>query len=142
LIVLWFFVRIDGRDVKVDIPSTVTSATDSSSSAKTEPVDIDKPLQPTAFTQALSSPARHDCDTVTVSSPARHDSDTVSVSGQCRQSYASVVSPRRNGPHDNVVDDVELPYPGELSYLAQVSRVTLPRLSTCAGGLSYLTQVS
>jgi len=107
------FIRIDGRDVKVDIPSTLTSATESSSSAKTEPVDIDKPLQPTAFTQALSPPAHHDCDTVAVSSSARRDSDSVGVGAQSRQSYASVVSPRRNGPHDNVVDDVELPYPGE-----------------------------
>ena len=113
-----FVGRIDGRVVKVDIPSTLTSATESSSSsAKTEPVDIDTPLQSTAFTQALSSPARRDSDTVNVSSQAHHDSDSVGVSGQSRQSYASVVSPRRNGPHDNVVDDVELPYPGELSCL-------------------------
>ena len=92
-------VRIDGRDVKVDIPPTLTSATESLS-AKTEPVDIGKPLQSTAFTKPSSSPAHHDCE-------------SVAVGGQSRQSYASVVSTRRDGHRDDTVGDVELPCPGE-----------------------------
>jgi len=91
--------RIDGRVVTVDIPPTPTSATESSS-ANTERVSIEKPSLPsTAFTKTLSPPADRECDNVAVGGPSR-------------QSYASVVSPRRDGPRDNAVGDAELPCPG------------------------------
>jgi len=83
------------RDVKVDVPSTPLLTTQSTSSAKTPPVDIEKPSH-----LATVSPADCDCD-------------RVAVGGQSRQSYASVVSTRRDGPHDRAVDSVELPCPGE-----------------------------
>jgi len=85
--------RIDGRDVKVDIP--LTPATESLST-RTEPVDIGKPLHSTASSKPLSL-AQH-CDSV-----------GVGVSRHSRQSYASVVSTRQ----ENTVSDVELPCPGQ-----------------------------
>ena len=95
--------RIDGRDTNVDIPPTVTSVTESSSSssARTEPVDIEKPLQSKAFTKTFSP------------SPTDPDTDSVAAGGKSRQSYASVVSTRRDSLHDNAGGgDVDLPYPG------------------------------
>jgi len=59
---------------------------------KTRPVDIDKPTQ------------------LTTASSSQRDRDVSAA--QTRQSYASVVSTRRDGPHD-AGGDVELPCHGE-----------------------------
>jgi len=74
---------VDGSDVKTDTQPTPTSVAPASSSAKSRPVDIE------------NVSADRDRDSVTADSR------------QCRQSYASVVSTRRDGPHD-----MDLPCPG------------------------------
>jgi len=82
------------RDVRGDIPPTPTCVT---RPTKSPAVDIQKPS--------------HVTSSVT---PADCDSDRAAVGGgQCRQSYASVVSTRRDGPRDRAVDSMELPCPGE-----------------------------